>query len=60
MRSYDIVKIDADGIDIDVIFNNPLAVSTDYEPDLLIVVLNLSGFEDNDGNSLPPAIIKYI
>ena len=60
MSGYDIVKIDADGIDFDIIFNNPVAVSTDDLPDLLIVWLDLSSYEDSSGNKLPQAIIKYI
>ena len=46
MDSFTVVKIDDDGIDFDVIFNDPISVSTDDEPDLLVVLLDLSIYED--------------
>ena len=44
MNYYKVLKIDEDGIDLDISFNNPLEVSMEENPDLLVVMLDLSGF----------------
>ena len=40
-------------------FTDPLRVSAGEEPDLLLIQLNLSDFEDADGNKLPESVVKY-
>ena len=44
MNHYRVLKIDEDGIDLDISFNNPLEVSMEENPDLLVVMLDLSVF----------------
>ena len=60
MDSFNVVKVDDDGIDFDVIFSNPITVSTEDEPNLLVVLLDLSDFEDSDGKKLPASVLKIV
>ena len=57
---WELVYIGPDGFELKLNFTNPLMVSTDDEPDLLLVQLDMSSFEDENGNKLPESVVKYI
>ena len=41
-------------------FNNPVAVSTGDEPDLLLIQIDMSSFEDENGQKLKESLVKYL
>lgn len=41
-------------------FNNPVSISQGDKPDMLLVQLAFSEFEDKQGNKLPGSIIKFV
>ena len=60
MDGWELVSLTEDGIDIKLNFTNPVALSGDDQPDLLLIQLDLSEFEDENGNKLPDSLIKYM
>ena len=59
MDGWELVGLSANGFDLKVNFTDPLRVSAGEEPDLLLIQLNLSDFEDAEGNKLPESVVKY-
>ena len=59
MDGWELISLSADGFDLSVNFTDPLRISAGDEPDLLLIQLNLSDFEDADGNKLPESVVKY-
>ena len=59
MDGWTLVSLTADGFDLDLNFTDPLRVSSGDEPDLLLIQLNLSDFEDSEGNKMPESVVKY-
>jgi len=53
------VSLDSEGFKIKLNFTSPLQVSAGDEPDLLLIQLDLSDYEDENGQKLPESIIKY-
>ena len=60
MGGWSLIKLDGNGFEMQLNFTNPLYISTDDEPDILLIQLNLGEFTDNTGQSLPESVIKYI
>ena len=60
MDGWELISIDANGINLKLDFTNPVAISGDDEPDLLLIQLDLSSFEDENGNKLPTFNILYL
>ena len=59
MDGWVLVSLTAEGFDLIMNFTDPLRVSAGDKPDLLLIQLNLSDFEDADGNKLPESVVKY-
>ena len=59
MYEWALVSLSEDGFDLTMNFTDPLRISAGEEPDLLLIQLNLSDFEDADGNKLPESVVKY-
>ena len=53
VQSIDLVSLSSTGIELDVIFMNPINVSKGDEPDLLLLALDLSELETIQGKKLP-------
>ena len=53
IESIDLVSLSSTGIVMDVIFVDPINVSTGDEPDLLLLALDLSELETIEGKKLP-------
>lgn len=60
MKGWELISLDGDGFELQLNFTNPLFVSSGDEPDLLLIQLDLSSFEDENGNSLPSSVVKYM
>ena len=59
MDGWELISLSAEGFALMMNFTDPLRVSAGDEPDLLLIQLNLSDFEDADGNKLPESVVKY-
>ena len=53
VESIDLVSCSSTGIEMDIIFVNPISVSKGDEPDLLLLALDLSELETIQGKKLP-------
>ena len=60
MKGWELISLDGDGFELQLNFTDPLFISSGAEPDLLLIQLDLSSFEDENGNSLPSSVVKYI
>ena len=60
IESWEMLSADGDGFEIQMTWKDPLKVSTQYEPDLLLMQLRLGNFTDSNGNQLPPSIVKTV
>ena len=60
LADWDVISIDPSGIDFKFSFNNPVSISQNDKPDMLLVQLAFSEFEDKQGNKLPASIIKFV
>ena len=52
--------MDGTSFEIKLNFTDPLSVSIGFEPDLLMVQIQLANFTDVNGKRMPPSIVKYI
>ena len=59
MDGWELLYIGSDGFEIQLNFTSPLQISSGEEPDLLLIQLDLSDFEDENGNKLPESVVKY-
>ena len=59
MDGWELISLSAEGFDLTVNFTDPLRISAGEEPDLLFIELNLSDFEDAEGNKMPESVVKY-
>ena len=59
MDGWELISINPDGIDIKFNFTNPIYISQGDEPDLILIDMNLSGYKDENGESMPASILKY-
>ena len=59
MDGWELISLTADGFDLTMNFTDPLRISAGEEPDLLFIQLNLSDFEDAEGNKMPESVVKY-
>ena len=59
MDGWELISLTGEGFDLKMNFTDPLRVSAGEEPDLLLIQLNLSDFEDAEGNKLPESVVKY-
>ena len=46
MEDWELVKLDGNGFELKISFTNPLLISADDEPDVLLIQLELSDFKD--------------
>ena len=60
MDGWELMSLSADGFDLMMNFTDPLRISSGDEPDLLLIQLDLSDFEDADGNKLSESVVKYL
>ena len=60
ISGWDLVNMDGTSFEIKLNFTDPLSVSIGFEPDLLMVQIQLANFTDVNGNRMPPSIVKYI
>ena len=60
MDGWELTSFDGDGFKLQLDFTNPLFISTDDEPDILLIQLNLGEFVDKNGQNMPESIVKYI
>ena len=58
--SWFVTSASATNIDIRTEYEKPLFVSTGYEPDFLILQINLSEYTDYRGYRLPPSVMKKV
>ena len=49
MDNWEVVRLDGEGFHLQFNFSNPLHVSVDDEPDIMLIQLDLSGFVDENG-----------
>ena len=49
MDGWDLIRLDGDGFELQLNFTNPILISADDEPDILLIQLNLSEFTDENG-----------
>ena len=49
MDGWELISIGPEGFEIRMNFTNPVAISSSDEPDLLLIQLDLSSFEDENG-----------
>ena len=49
MDAWELLSIDSNGFELQLNFTNPLQVSAGEEPDLLLIQLDMSEFEDENG-----------
>ena len=59
LAGWELISLSTEGFALTMNFTDPLRVSAGDEPDLLLIQLNLSDFEDADGNKLPESVVKY-
>ena len=59
MDGWELKWLDGNGFELQLNFTNPLLISSDDEPDLLLIQLDLSGFEDENGLKLPDSVVKF-
>ena len=59
MDAWELLSIDSNGFELQLNFTNPLQVSAGEEPDLLLIQLDMSDFEDENGQKLPESVVKY-
>ena len=60
MDGWELISFSAEGFDLMMNFTDPLKISAGEEPDLLLIQLNLSDFEDAEGNKMPESVVKYV
>ena len=60
LDSYNIVRITDGGIELQLIFSDPLQVSKGENPDLLLIAMDLSDIRTIEGEQLPSNNIKYM
>ena len=58
MEGWELIQIDGNGIELKINFTKPLLISSDDEPDVLLIQLNLSELKDDNGISLPKSVVK--
>ena len=58
LRSWEIITVSKDQIEIKLDFFAPLQVSQGEEPDILMLQLQLSDFPDEKNGVLPPQVFK--
>ena len=58
LKSWTVTKVSSTQIDINLIFEKPLLVSTGEFPDILLIQVLLSTYTDINSKSLPPAVVK--
>ena len=49
MDGWDLISFNPDGIDFTLNFTNPTYISTEEEPDLVLIQLDLSNYKDDNG-----------
>ena len=59
MDNWELLSLDSDGFELQLNFTNPLQISSGEEPDLLLIQLDMSDFEDANGQKLPASVVKY-
>ena len=60
MDGWELISLNENGLELQLDFPSPLKVSTEDDPDLLLVQLDMSQFKDQNGNSLPDSLVKYV
>ena len=59
MDGWELLSIGPEGFEIKMNFTSPVAISSGDEPDLLLIQLDLSSFEDASGQKFPESLVKY-
>ena len=59
MDGWELLSIGPEGFEIRLNFTNPVAISSSDEPDLLLIQLDLSSFENESGQKFPESLVKY-
>ena len=59
MAGWELISLSEDGLEIKLDFNDPIKISGGDVPDILFMQLDLSEFEDADGNKMPQSVVKY-
>ena len=49
MDGWELLSIGPEGFELRMNFTNPVAISTSDQPDLLLIQLDMSSFEDENG-----------
>ena len=60
LLDWKLVSVSSTKIEIDLDFKDPLKVSQGEQPDKLFIMLNLQQFQDENGNSIQPGLLKEI
>ena len=58
LASWQITEVTSKQIDIELEFRQPLLVSTDDQPDQIVIQAELSEFQDTNMQSLPTSIVR--
>ena len=59
MDGWELKSLTSEGFELQLNFTSPIKLSNGDEPDLLLIQLDLSSFEDANGNKLPASVVKY-
>ena len=55
---WQLVTIDPEKLEIDLEFREPIQVSQGENPDRILIQVEMEGYKDENGNSLPPGLLK--
>ena len=58
--NFELVSLNSDGFDIRLSFPEPLNVSANENPDLILLQLELGQYKSTSGVNMPESIVKYI
>ena len=55
---WKLVSVDSEKLEIDLEFREPILVSQGDSPDRILIQIEMEGYKDENGNSLPPGLLK--
>ena len=59
MDGWELLSLGPEGFEIRLNFTNPIMISSGDDPDLLLIQMDLSDFEDENGQKFPSSLVKY-
>ena len=59
MDGWELLSIGPEGFELQMNFTSPVAISSEDQPDLLLIQLDMSSFEDENGQKFSESMVKY-